>query len=113
MRILLIVLFALISTAAMADSLTWRFENNHENIVDLELYADDGKWPGGGEVYSLNDGTTRKVKINCRKGEQICYGAWLRGSSSEAWGAGKGGEGDCDSCCFVCGTGQTPILTFN
>lgn len=112
MKVILAVLIALVSTTAMAESLTWHFKNNHESIVDFELYADNGKWPGKGSVYSLDDGSTRNVTISCDRGEKICYGAWVRGTESSSWGAGKGGQESCKSCCYICGTGETPVLTF-
>ncbi len=95
-----------------AQSLEWRFKSEHPNVVDVELYSmnRDHTWPGGNEVYTLRDYSTRNIDISCRRGEKICYGAWVRNSKSSTWGAGVDGKEDCDSCCFICDGGRTPVL---
>ena len=97
---------------ASAQSLEWRFKSEHKNVVSVELYAQDRKhsWPGGDEVYTLNDYSTRSIDISCRRGEKICYGAWVRNTASSTWGAGRDGKDDCRSCCVICDGGRTPIL---
>lgn len=97
---------------ASAQSLEWRFKSEHPNVVDVELYSmdRDHAWPGGNEVYTLRDYSTRNIDISCRRGEKICYGAWVRNSKRETWGAGVDGKDDCDNCCFICDGGRTPVL---
>lgn len=100
------------SGPASAQSLEWRFKSEHRNVVSVELYSQDRDhvWPGDNEVYTLNDYSTRTINISCRRGEKICYGAWVRNTQSSTWGAGRDGKEDCRSCCFVCDGGRTPIL---
>ncbi|HEY8578363.1 MAG TPA: hypothetical protein VIL72_00655 [Beijerinckiaceae bacterium] len=97
---------------AAAQSLEWRFKSEHPNVVNFELYAQDRDrvWPGGNEVYTLNDYSTRTVEISCRRGEKICYGAWVRNTRSSTWGSGPDDKGSCRSCCFICDGGRTPVL---
>lgn len=97
---------------ANAQSLEWRFKSEHRNVVSVELYSQDRNhvWPGRNEVYTLDDYSTRIVDISCRRGEKICYGAWVRNTQSSTWGAGRDGKEACRSCCFICDGGRTPIL---
>ncbi len=102
----------LLPQTARADTITWRFKSEHRSVVNFELYASGRRhiWPGGGEVYSLKDSGSHTVKIACNAGEKVCYGAWVRNSRSKEWGAGYGGKGACQSCCYRCDGGETPIL---
>lgn len=110
--------FALLAAAfslaapASAQSLEWRFKSEHPRVVDVELYSmdRDHAWPGGNEAYTLRDYATRTIDISCRRGEKICYGAWVRNSKSSIWGAGVDGKADCDNCCFICNGERTPVL---
>lgn len=105
----------LTSGNSQAQSLEWRFKSEHPNVVSVELYSQDRShiWPGGDEVYTLNDYSTRSINLSCRRGETICYGAWVRNTASSTWGAGRGGKGACRSCCFTCEGGRTPVLVLN
>lgn len=106
---------AFIAGPVAAQSIEWRFKSEHPNVVDIELYADDRDhvWPGDGEVYTLRDYWTRTVEISCRRGEKVCYGGWVRNTRSRVWGAGPDGKDDCESCCYVCDGGRTPILVLD
>ncbi len=103
------------AASASAETLTWKFKSEHENTVSVELYSDNRKrvWPGSGEVYSLNDYSTRTINITCISGEKICYGAWVRNTQSSSWGAGYGGKGACKKCCYECDGGSTPTLVLD
>jgi hypothetical protein len=97
---------------AGAQSLEWRFRSEHRNVVDVELYGQESGrvWPGGGDVYTLRDSSVRTIDVSCRRGERICYGAWVRNTRSSTWGAGPDGRQECRSCCFICDGGRTPVL---
>lgn len=101
--------------AASAETLTWRFRNDHRSVVNFELYASARRhvWPGNKEVYTLRDSAAHSVKIACVAGEKVCYGAWVKNSRSKEWGAGYGGKGGCERCCYRCNGGETPILVVN
>ncbi|MCC0056712.1 MAG: hypothetical protein H6883_11305 [Rhodobiaceae bacterium] len=106
------VLFSLAQgLAASAETLTWHFRNDHPNTVSLELYSEDRDhvWPGGNEVYILDDGNEITISIECNSGESICYGAWVRNRSSTYWGVGYDGEQSCDDCCYTCDGGETEL----
>ncbi len=96
---------------AQADELTWYVQSLYPNIVELEFYSSDrdAAWPGDGQVYVLEDSEVHAYTLGCQTGEQICYGAWVSGDSSFTWGAGPGGTGGCDDCCYSCEGGETPV----
>lgn len=97
---------------AQAGDLTWNIQSYHPNSVQLEFYSSDrnAAWPGGGEIYVLDDSEVHTYPLNCQSGETICYGAWVDGDSSTYWGAGLDGELGCDDCCYSCSGGETPVL---
>lgn len=100
---------------ASAEDLLWRFKNDNQYVVSVELYSDQRNhvWPGGDEVYTLDDGSVRTIHISCLGGERICYGAWVRNTERASWGTGRGGKGGCDDCCYSCDGGETPILVLH
>ena len=102
--------------AAMAETMSWKFRSQHPNIVDVQLYAPARNlvWPANGQVWSLKDYASHNVAINCTRGDKICYGAWVRGSESSYWGAGRLNKHSCTSCCYTCGaTQETPVINLN
>ncbi len=116
MRIFVAFLTTIVfATAAYADSLQISVQSNHPNIVSLEFYSQDGNraWPGDGQAYILDDSQVHDFNLQCFSGEQICYGAWVRGSSSTYWGVGQGDRQSCSSCCFRCGGGSTRVQVLN
>jgi len=103
-------LLALLSpVTASAASLKWRIDNDYHRTVQLEFYSQrrNHVWPGHGNVYVIrpNEGQV-SFPLSCRNGEQICYGAWVRGNSRIYWGSGKGDTHRCSDCCAVCGRGD-------
>ena len=100
---------------ASADSLTWNIRNEHPNAIALEFYSVDANtaWPGDGEVFLLEDEDDHTFPLQCEAGETICYGAWVRGDSSQYWGAGKGGDQACEECCYVCDGGESPLIVIS
>lgn len=101
--------------AAKADELVWTFRSDHPNVVSLEFYSQTRShvWPGNGKVYILDDSEEHTYSLNCRTGEKICYGAWVRNRSSQYWGVGYNGEEGCTGCCYTCGGGATKVFVLN
>lgn len=101
--------------AAKAESMTWKFRSYHANIVDIQLYAParNHVWPGNTQVWSVKDYQVNDITINCVRGEKICYGAWVRGTESSYWGAGRGNKRSCTNCCGTCGGGPMPVINLN
>ena len=103
--------FALVAFAgfAAAADVTFVMNNQHPNAVEVELYSQDRDhiWPGGGEVYLLDDGETKEMSLSCEEGESICYGAWISGDQNSYWGVGPNNAQKCDNCCYTCEGGQT------
>lgn len=101
--------------AAKAETMVWKFRSHHANIVDIQLYAPARNvvWPGNSQVWSLKDYNAHNVTINCVRGEKVCYGAWVRGTESSYWGAGRGNRKSCTNCCGTCGGGPMPVINLN
>lgn len=106
-----LLLSVLISPPVMADALTFNLRNDHPNAVSVEFYSldRDVSWPGGGEVFVLDDGNEQSFPLECEAGEMICFGAWVQGDESQYWGAGPGGEQACEDCCYSCENADTPL----
>lgn len=99
--------------AAYADDITFVMNNQHPNALEVELYSQDRDhvWPGGGQVYLLDDGETKTMPLACESGETICYGAWISGDQGTYWGVGPGNKQECETCCFTCEGGETEEIT--
>jgi hypothetical protein len=87
-----------------SDQLMFIIKSNHPNIVDVEFYSQSRRhaWPGGNQVYNIDDDDWHTFVLNCRPGEKICYGAGVRGDYSRYWGVGIGGRQGCRRCCYTC-----------
>ncbi|KAB1089159.1 hypothetical protein F4V91_24125 [Neorhizobium galegae] len=111
-RAALVVLTATIcSTAgqALSADVSFVMRNEHPNAVEVELYSQDRKhvWPGGNQVYYLDDGESKQIHLSCQQGENICYGAWVSGDKQTYWGTGPNNKEACEDCCYVCSGGET------
>lgn len=111
-RAALVVLTATIcSTAgqALSADVSFVMRNEHPNAVEVELYSQDRKhvWPGGNQVYYLDDGESKQIHLSCKQGENICYGAWVSGDKQTYWGTGPNNKETCEDCCYVCEGGET------
>jgi hypothetical protein len=110
----IVYLFA--SQPASAETLLWRFESKHPKVVDVELYSDTRRghvWPGNNKIYVLDDYSVKTISISCRRGERVCYGAWVRNRSNLYWGVGYKNRNRCSSCCYTCNGGQTKVIVLN
>ena len=89
---------------------TWTVKSMYQYKVQIAFYARERnhEWPGNGQAWDLNDYNNHTYTLNCRRGEKICFGAWVTGNSSKFWGVGFGGKQGCASCCFVCGQQPQP-----
>lgn len=97
-----------IATIASAETITFNIENESDHDIQIEFYSQDRShaWPGGNQAYNLSSGNDSEYRLNCREGEKICYGAWVKGKSSTYWGVGLNNKQACDSCCQTCGEGN-------
>ena len=77
---------------------------SNPSTVHLRFYSSDSdwSWPGGSRYWIIDDYDTRSYKLRCRYGEQVCYGAWKKGSESETWGVGQSASNGCRDCCYTC-----------
>ena len=98
---------------AQASSVVWEIRSLYRYQVEIAFYSNnrDWQWPGRGKVWVLDDDNYKTFTLNCRYGEKICYGAWVRGDRSRYWGAGYGNRQSCSSCCYTCGYGATQPIT--
>ena len=90
---------------AASDTITWQVRSKYPYRLYLEFYSQtyDHSWPGGGEVYVLKDSRFHTYRLNCRRGEKICYGAWVTTDEGTYWGVGAYNSNSCRDCCYVCG----------
>ena len=118
-KAMLSVVLALLCLAAggqgaqAQSNMTWKFENDYRYQVELMFFSSDRKgfvWPGNNKVYPLNDSGAHSIRISCLGGEKICYGAWVTGNRNRYWGVGADGKQGCESCCFKCLGGDTPLI---
>ena len=95
-----------------ARSLTFRIKSNYPYSVDVSFYSTRGNraWPGGDQVWIISDSDVHTYSLNCIPGEQICFGAWVRGNARRYWGVGHGGQQGCTSCCYHCGAGDPNVI---
>ena len=114
-QLLVLFLGLMPMTPAAADSLQFSIRSNYQYSVSVEFYAraTNRAWPGGGEVWVIRDTDIHRYNLNCNSGEKICYGAWSRGNPKTYWGVGKEGKKGCQSCCYTCGEGDTPVINLN
>ena len=99
--------------AARADTVLFTITSSHPNVVDVEFYSQNYNraWPGNGQVWTIEDYDAHAFNLECETGEQICYGAWLRGDSDTYWGVGLNNGDGCDNCCAICGAGDATPMT--
>ncbi len=95
-----------------AVSMTWTVKSMYQYKVQIAFYSRERnhEWPGSGQAWDLNDYNNHTYTLNCRRGEKVCFGAWVTGNSSKFWGVGFGGKQGCPSCCFVCGQQPQPQI---
>lgn len=98
---------------ATAEDLTVFLESAHPNSVSLRFYSTTREylWPDNEDVFIIDDNEVHGYPLACEAGEQICYGAWVRGDESRYWGVGPDNTYDCEDCCFRCEGGETAIIT--
>lgn len=97
---------------AQKSELTFRFESEYDERIDLVLYSSDRKghqWPVPGKVYVLHPEDESEFRVSCLGGEKICYGAWVSSRPSTYWGIGRNNR-RCTKCCFTCDGGKTPLI---
>jgi hypothetical protein len=88
----------------------WTVKSMYQYKVQIAFYSRERnhEWPGNGQAWDLNDYNNHTYTLNCRRGEKICFGAWVTGNASKFWGVGFGGKQGCSSCCFFCGQQPQP-----
>lgn len=88
---------------AKADSLTFPLKSSYDYELRLEFYSPsrDLYWPGNGKSWLLDDYETHNYKLNCKRGEKICYGAWEVDGTLQ-WGVGHQYSQTCKNCCYTC-----------
>ena len=96
-------------------TLTFSVQSFHENVVSLKFYSRDRDivWPDDEEVYLLDDSEVHEFTLACEPGEQICYGAWVRGEGETTWGCGQDCDEDCEECCYIADDSETPVIRLN
>ena len=98
-----------------AESLLFSVRSDYPYIVHIAFYSDDRswEWPGGDQVYVLDDSRVHDFSLNCNSGEKICYGAWPKGTRKSYWGVGPDRNHYCQNCCYICNGGETGVIVLN
>jgi hypothetical protein len=101
------------SKAYPADLVEITFRSLAKNKVDLVFFSQtrsNKAWPGDGNVYNLYDSEDHDFSLKCVPNEKICWGAAVRMTDGNGygayWGVGIEDEHGCKSCCFRCGKRQ-------
>ena len=91
-------------------SMVWQVKSNYQYRVQIAFYARERnhEWPGNGQAWDLNDYNNHTYTLSCRRGEKVCFGAWVTGNANKYWGVGFGGKQGCATCCFYCGEQPQP-----
>jgi hypothetical protein len=86
-------------------NMVWQVKSNYQYRVQIAFYSRERnhEWPGNGQAWDLNDYNNHSYTLSCRRGEKICFGAWVTGNANKYWGVGFGGKQGCSTCCFYCG----------
>jgi hypothetical protein len=84
--------------------------SKYQYRVQIAFYSRERnhEWPGNGQAWDLNDYNQHTYTLNCRRGEKICFGAWVTGNANRYWGVGFGGKQGCSTCCYQCGEVPQP-----
>ncbi len=110
-------------TFTETSTLTWEVTCNYKNGFKIGFFSQnrDRCWhvmPEGGYTGNMSAngttmryGETKTFNINCGKGEIVCWGAWIPGTTSY-WGAGYNRTKWCADCCSSC-NGQTLSITLS
>lgn len=116
----LVALFAVLVTTtfaatgvAQADNLTFKVRSTYDYTQRISFYSKtyDREWPGNGRSWVIDDYETTNYKLNCTRGERICYGAW-EDEGDLHWGVGRDAEFGCSNCCYTCnGNTSTRLIT--
>ncbi|MBY0530868.1 MAG: hypothetical protein K2P86_02750 [Xanthobacteraceae bacterium] len=95
------------ATTAQAQQVTFAITNDSGRDIQIEFYSEDRNhaWPGGNQAYNLARARDDSWTLNCRRGEKICYGGWVKGDSRTYWGVGLNRKYSCSACCVTCDGG--------
>ena len=102
-------------TFALAETLTFHVRSFHKNQVDIAFYSQNRsfKWPADARAWIIKDYDVHDFTLDCKRGETVCYGAWVRGSDAFYWGVGENDKYRCPSCCYVCEGGSSRTINLN
>jgi hypothetical protein len=104
------------SEASIKDNqIRWRFRNAYGRRIEYKLFAwnRNWSWPGGNNAFDLPaNNKTYKTTIQCKRGEKVCYGAWVANNRNIFWGVGYNARYNCRNCCFTCKGVVTPTFVF-
>jgi len=102
-------------TTAEAAELKFKIRSKYPYRVYLEFYGQNWNhvWPGNGKVYVLKDSRYNTYNLWCRRGDMICYGAWVTTDEDIYWGVGRGDMYGCQACCYECVDGTAGPVTLS
>ena len=98
-----------IERSQLNGGVTFAFTNATDAKIHLKFFAQQSEWvwPNAKEVFVLNEHADHSVRLDCKIGGQICFGANSPGRSDDRWwGVGLDGKKACTKCCLMCGRRQ-------
>jgi hypothetical protein len=101
--------------ATHGETLTFKVRSTYDYTQRISFYSKtyDREWPGNGRSWVIDDYETTNYKLNCTRGERICYGAW-EDDGDLHWGVGRDAEFGCTNCCWTCGAStSTRLITLS
>ena len=110
-----LALVSLLAGPAFADNVTFRIKSDHPKKVQIKFYSQQRNhvWPTRTTSYNLFDSDLHDFRLECNRGEKICYGAWVMNTGSSYWGVGYGDKDGCERCCIICSDGATLSQTLS
>lgn len=89
----------------------FRIRNATGVPVGVAFYAQSRNWcwPDCDKQYTFRDANAHTIRIDCQRGETVCWGAWRVDNPSRYWGVGPNNEHNCRTCCYTCDGTTTPI----
>ena len=111
LSLVLLAAAAVPGKTAKAETFTFLMQSLYPYKVSVAFYSKSRGhvWPGVRKGYVMADSEVHEYTLKCRRGEKICYGAWVTGKTYKYWGVGFRGRKYCSNCCYICDGGESKI----
>lgn len=95
-----------------SNQIAFTIRSTYPYTIDVNFHSTtrNVSWPGNNKVWTISDNEPHRYLLNCRRGEQICYGATVRNANSPSWGVGTRNTLRCSNCCYICRGKETGVI---